>query len=193
VSGFVDLNNPGATPNPVQTMQAVAVSTASFTNSVSVSDTNVDISGSTSASQSSQANGSTISADESAAAAADLSLCPGATPMCSAENQGDTQFKADFCIASDTTYALSGSVQAGASEDMGNISATGVVSIENLTTSSFIVNEQVTNGQNVPISMSLPLTAGCYEIVVEVFADAFSSGTGSGNASSSCKVLLSPQ
>jgi hypothetical protein len=174
-------------------MQAVAVSTASFTNSVSVSDTNVDISGSASASQSSQANGSTISADESAAAAADLSLCPGATPMCSAENQGDTNFKVDFCIASNTTYALSGSVQAGASEDMGNISATGVVSIENLTTSTFIVNEEVTNGQNVPISMSLPLTAGCYEMAVEVFADAFSSGTGSGNASSSCNVLLSPQ
>jgi hypothetical protein len=169
------------------------VSTTAFTNSISVSDTNVDISGSASAAQNSQANGSTISADESATSDADLSLCPGATPLCGAENQGDTEFKVDFCIASDTTYSLSGSVQAGASEDMGNISATGVVSIENLSTSIFIVNEQATNGQNVPISMSVPLTAGCYEIIVEVYADAFPSGTGSGNASSSCNVLMSPQ
>ncbi len=194
VSGFVDLNNPGATPNPVETMQAVAVSTPSFTDSISVSDTNVDISGSASASQTSQADGATISADESAAASADLSLCPGASPLCTAENQGITEFEADFCIASDTTYSLTGSVQASPNEDIGNITATGVVSIETVGPSPMlIVNEQASNGQDVPISMSVPLTAGCYDITIEVFADALPSGTGAGSASSSCNVLLSPQ
>jgi hypothetical protein len=194
VSGFVDLNNPGATPNPVQTIQAVAVSTPSFTDSVSVSDTNVNISGSASASQSSQANGSTISANESAAASADLSLCPGASPLCTAENQGITQFQADFCIASDTTYSLTGSVQASPNEDLGNITATGVVSIETVGPSpTLLVNEQASNGQDVAISMSVPLTAGCYDITIEVFADALPSGTGAGSASSSCNILLSPQ
>ncbi|HKN12322.1 MAG TPA: hypothetical protein VJX68_03920 [Candidatus Binatus sp.] len=35
VSGAVYLNNPNATPNPIQTAQSVAVSTPSFTDSVS--------------------------------------------------------------------------------------------------------------------------------------------------------------
>jgi hypothetical protein len=100
----------------------------------------------------------------------------------------------EFCIASDTNYSLTGSVQASANEDIGNITATGVVSIETVGPSPmFIVNEQATNGQDVPISMSLPLTAGCYDMIVEVFADALPSGTGAGSASSSCNVLLSPQ
>jgi hypothetical protein len=194
VSGVVALSNPNATPNSVETMQAVAVSTPSFTDSISVSDTNFDISGSASASQTSQADGATISANESAAASADLSLCPGASPLCTAENQGITQFEADFCIASDTTYSLTGSVQASASEDIGNIFATGVVSIETVGPSPMLLlNEQASNGQNVPISMSIPLTAGCYDITIEVFADALPSGTGAGSASSSCNVLLSPQ
>jgi len=69
----------------------------------------------------------------------------------------------------------------------------GIVSIETVGPSPmFLVNEQATNGQNVPISMSLPLTAGCYDMVVEVFADALPSGTGAGNASASCNVVLSP-
>jgi len=99
------------------------VSTTAFTNSISVSDTNVDISGSASAAQNSQANGSTISADESATSDADLSLCPGQTPLCGAENQGDTKFKADFASRPDTTYFAERFVQASASEDLGNISA----------------------------------------------------------------------
>jgi hypothetical protein len=194
VKGFVDLNNPGAVPNPVETMQAVAVSTPSFADSISLSDTNVEISGSASASQISQAEGSTISANESAETAADLSLCPGGSPLCTAENQGITDFNADFCIASDTNYSLTGSVQASANEDLGNITATGAVSLEALgPPTMFLVEEQATNGQNVPLSMSLPLTAGCYAIDVQVFADALPSGTGSGSASASCNVLLSPQ
>jgi CSLREA domain-containing protein len=193
VSVFVDLNNPNATPNPVQTMQAVAVSTPSFTDSISVSDTNVDISGSASASQTSAANGSTITANESAAAAADLSLCPGPSLLCTAENQGMTQFDVEFCIASATTYSLTGSIQASPNEDLGNITATGVVSIETVGPSPMlIVNEQATNGQHVPISMSVALPAGCYDMSVQVFADALPSGTGSGSASASCNVLLSP-
>ncbi len=40
-----------------------------------------------------------------------------------------TDLKRTFCIASDTTYSLTGSVQASASEDIGNITATGIVSI----------------------------------------------------------------
>ena len=194
VSGFVDLNNPGATPNPVGTMQAVAVSTPSFTDSISVSDTNFDISGSASASQGSQADGATISANESAAASADLSLCPGPSPLCTAENQGSTEVEAVFCIASATTYSLTGSVQASANEDLGNIFAVGVVSIETVGASPMLlVNEQASNGQDVPISMSVPLPAGCYDITIEVFADALPGGTGAGSASSSCNVLLSPQ
>ena len=194
VSGFVDLSNPNAAPNPVQTMQAIAVSTPSFSDSISVSDTNVSVSGSASASQISQAGGSTISATESAAAAADLSLCVGPSFLCTAENQGITELNAEFCITATTTYSLTGSVQASANQDLGNISAVGIVSIETVGPSPmFLVNEQATNGQNVPISMSLPLTAGCYDMVVEVFADALPSGTGAGNASASCNVVLSPQ
>jgi Abnormal spindle-like microcephaly-assoc'd, ASPM-SPD-2-Hydin len=192
VSGFVDLSNPNAAPNPVQTMQAVAISTPSFTDSISVSDTNVSVSGSASASQTSQAEGSTISANESAAADADLSLCVGPSLLCTAADQGITEFKADFCIASTATYSLTGSVQASASEDLGNITAAGFVSIESLGTSMFLVNEQATNGQNVPISMSVALPAGCYEMIVEVFAQAFPSGTGAGSASASGNVQLSP-
>lgn len=193
VSGFVDLSNPNAAPNPVQTMQAIAVSTPSFTGSISVSDTNVSISGSAAASQTSQAGGSTISANESAAADADLSLCVGPSPLCIAEDQGITEFEAEFCITSATTYSLTGSVQASANQDLGNISAVGVVSIETVGPSPMLlVNEQAANGQNVPISMSLPLSAGCYDISIEVFADAFPTGTGAGSASASCNVLLSP-
>jgi hypothetical protein len=193
-SGVVALSNPNAAPNPVETSQSVAVSTPSFTDSVSVSDTNVSISGSASASQTSAADGSTISANESAAADADLSLCVGPSPVCTAENQGITEMENVFCIASDTNYSLTGSVQASANEDIGNITATGIVSIETVGASPMlIVNEQVTNGQDVPLSMSLPLTAGCYDVIVEGFADALPSGTGAGSASSSCNVLLSPQ
>jgi hypothetical protein len=73
------------------------------------------------------------------------------------------------------------------------ITAVGVVSIETVGPSSMLlVNEQAANGQNVPISMSLPLSAGCYDMTVEVFADALPSGTGAGSASASCNVLLSP-
>lgn len=123
-----------------------------------------------------------------------LSLCVGPSPLCTAENQGITEMETVFCIASDTNYSLTGSVQASANEDIGNITATGVVSIETVGPSPmFIVNEQATNGQDVPISMSLPLTAVCYDMIVEVYADALPNGTGAGSASSSCNVLLSPQ
>jgi hypothetical protein len=56
----------------------------------------------------------------------------------------------------------------------------------------FIVSEQASNGETVPLSMSLPLSAGCYDMTVEVFADALPSGTEMGSASASCNVLLSP-
>ena len=172
----------------------VAVSTPSFTDSISVSDTDVTISGSASASQTSAANGSTISVNESAAADADLSLCLGSTFVCTALDQGFTQFKAEFCIASSTHYSLTGSVQASANQDLGNITAVGVVSIATSgSMPTFIVNEQASNGQHVPISKSLSLSAGCYDINVEVFSDALPSGTGGGSASASCNVLLSPQ
>jgi hypothetical protein len=193
VSGGVFLSNPNATPNSVQTMQAVAVSTPSFSDSVSVSDTNVNISGSASSSQTSAAGGVTISATESSHASADLSLC-GPSPLCTASNRGITMFDAQFCIASATTYSLNGSVQATANQDLGNITATAVVSLETVASMPMLlVNEQATNGQNVPISMSVPLTAGCYEIKVDAFSDALPSGTGSGSASSSCNITMSPQ
>jgi hypothetical protein len=194
VSGSVSLSNPNATPNSVSTTQAVAVSTPSFTDSISVSDTDVTISGSASASQTSAANGSTISANESAAADADLSSCLGPPFLCTAVDQGFTQFKAQFCVASKTNYSLTGTVQASANQDLGNITAVGVVSIATSgSMPKFIVNEQATNGQNKPISMPLSLSAGCYDMNVEVFSDALPSGTGAGSASASCNVLLSPQ
>ena len=103
-------------------------------------------------------------------------------------------FDAQFCIASATTYSLNGSVQATANQDLGNITATAVVSLETVASMPMLlVNEQATNGQNVPISMSVPLTAGCYEIKVDAFSDALPSGTGSGSASSSCNITMSPQ
>jgi hypothetical protein len=193
VSGDIALSNPNATPNSVETSQAVAVSTPSFSDSISVSDTNLDISGTASSSQTSAANGMTITATESADSGADLSLC-GPSPLCTAENQGFTEFDAKFCITSATTYSLSGSVQASANQDLGNITGTAVVSIQTVASMpTLLVNEQATNGQNIPISMSVPLTAGCYEITVEAFSDALPSGTGSGSASSSCNITMSPQ
>ncbi|HKN12323.1 MAG TPA: hypothetical protein VJX68_03925 [Candidatus Binatus sp.] len=66
------------------------------------------------------------------------------------------------------------------------------MSIENVGSSMFIYDEQATDGQNVPLSMSLPLSAGCYDINVEVYVDALPSGTGSGSASANCNFLLSP-
>jgi hypothetical protein len=193
MSGFVNLNNPNALPNPIETMQAAAASTASFTDSVSVSDTNVDISGSAAASQTSNADGSTISANESATADSDLSLCMGSTPMCSAEDQGITEVEVDFCIASDTTYSLTGTLQASASEDLDNTDGVAEVSIETIgETPVFILDQQASNGETVPLSMSLPLPAGCYDMIVEVFADALPTGTEAVSASASCNVLLSP-
>ncbi len=56
----------------------------------------------------------------------------------------------------------------------------------------FFVNEQATNGQNVPLSMSVPLPAGCYEMIIEVYATA-AEWNRAGHASASCNVLLSPQ
>ena len=193
MSGTVFLTNPNATPNSVETTQAVAVSTPSFSDSISLSDTNVDISGSASSSQTSAANGSTISAIESAAADADLSLC-GPSPLCMASDQGITKFDAQFCITSNTNYSLTGTVQASANQDLGSITAVGAVSIETIAPMPIlIVNEQATDGQDVPISMSLPLSAGCYDMNVEVYSDALPSGTGGGSASASCNVLLSPE
>ena len=59
----------------------------------------------------------------------------------------------------------------------GTNTAVAVVSIETVGPSPIlIVNEQASNGQDVPISMSVPLTAGCYDMTVEVFADALPSG-----------------
>ena len=98
------------------------------------------------------------------------------------------------CVASNTNYSLTGTVQASPNQDLGNITAVGVVSIATAgSTPIFIVNVQASNGQHVPISKSLSLSAGCYDMNVEVFSDALPSGTGAGSASASGNVLMSPQ
>ena len=64
--------------------------------------------------------------------------------------------RAEFCIASDTTYSLTGTLQASASEDLDNTAA-AEVSIETVgATPMFIVSEQASDGETVPLSMSLP-------------------------------------
>jgi hypothetical protein len=110
-----------------------------------------------------------------------------------AVNESMTQLKAEFCIASKTNYSLNGSVHASANQDLGNITAVGVVSITPAGSMNPIVNEQVTNGQDKSISKSLSLSAGCYDMNVQVYSDALPSGTGGGSASASCNVTLSPQ
>ena len=82
----------GWSPNPVETQQAAAASTPSFNSNLSLVDTQVDMSGAASAGQTSDADGSSITVDETAAVSGDLSQCADQPLPCMAENQGLTDF-----------------------------------------------------------------------------------------------------
>src|SRR5271156_197818 len=130
-SGYVVLDNPndGVTPNPVETQQAAAAATPSFNSNLNLVDTQVDMSGASSAGQASDADGSSISVDETAAVSVDLSQCADQPLPCMASNQGLTDFTAEFCISADTTYTLSGLIEADPNEDFEGITAVSFVTI----------------------------------------------------------------
>jgi Abnormal spindle-like microcephaly-assoc'd, ASPM-SPD-2-Hydin len=189
-SGYVVLDNPnGVSPNPVETQQAAAASTPSFNSNLSLVDTQVDMSGAASAGQTSDADGSSISVDATAAVSGDLSQCADQPLPCMAENQGLTDFSAEFCISADTTYTLSGLIDADPNEDFGNITAVSFVTITPIGADQ-ILNLQASNGQSVPLPMSVPLAAGCYDIEAEVFANIVA--TSGGSVTATCNVNLSP-
>jgi len=189
-SGYVVLDNPnGVSPNPVETQQAAAASTPSFNSNLSLVDTQVDMSGAASAGQTSDADGSSISVDATAAVSGDLSQCADQPLPCMAENQGLTDFSAEFCISADTTYTLSGLIEADPNEDFGNITAVSFVTITPIGADQ-ILNLQASNGQSVPLPMSVPLAAGCYDIEAEVFANIVA--TSGGSVTATCNVNLSP-
>ena len=189
-SGYVTLDNPnGVIPNPVQTQQAAAAATPSFNSNLSLVDTQVDMSGAASAGQTSDANGSSIAVDETAAVSGDLSQCADEPLPCMAENQGLTDFTAEFCISADTTYTLSGLIEADPNEASGNIAAVSFVTIAPVGEPQ-ILNLQASNGESVPLPMSVPLSAGCYDIEAEVFANLVA--TSGGSVTATCNVNLSP-
>jgi Abnormal spindle-like microcephaly-assoc'd, ASPM-SPD-2-Hydin len=189
-SGYVTLDNPnGVVPNPVETQQAAAAATPSFNSNLSLVDTQVDMSGAASAGQTSDANGSSISVDETAAVSGDLSQCADQPLPCMASNQGLTDFQAEFCISADTTYTLSGLIEADPNEDFENITAVSFVTIAPVGGSQ-ILNLQASNGESVPLPMSVPLTAGCYDIEAEVFANLVA--TSGGSVTATCNIDLSP-
>jgi CSLREA domain-containing protein len=191
VSGYVVLDNPndGVSPNPVETQQAAAASTPSFNSNLSLVDTQVNMSGAASAGQTSDADGSSITVDETAAVSGDLSQCADQPLPCMASNEGLTDFTAEFCITADTTYTLSGLIEADPNEDFGNITAVSFVTIAPVGESQ-ILNLQASNGESVPISMSVPLAAGCYDIEAEVFANLVA--TSGGSVTATCNINLSP-
>ena len=147
------------------------------------------MSGAASAGQTSDADGSSISVDETAAVSGDLSQCADQPLPCMASNQGLTDFTAEFCITADTTYTLSGLIEADPNEDFGNITAVSFVTIAPVGESQ-ILNLQASNGESVPISMSVPLAAGCYDIEAEVFANLVA--TSGGSVTATCNINLSP-
>ncbi len=147
------------------------------------------MSGAASAGQTSDADGSSINVDETAAVSGDLSQCADQPLPCMAENQGLTDFQAEFCISADTTYTLSGLIEADPDEDFTNISAVSFVTIAPVGQPQ-ILNLQASNGESVPLPMSVPLSAGCYDIEAEVFANLVT--TSSGSVTATCNVNLSP-
>jgi hypothetical protein len=87
---------------------------------------------------------------------------------------------------------LSGSAMASAS-DSSHFFSLAEVSISPITPSMMPpIDIQAPAGQNVLISMSVPLVAGCYEFFVQAFANTQGSVSATGNAAASCNVLLSP-
>jgi hypothetical protein len=192
VEANVFLDNTNLSSQPVETAQATATSTPSFSANFSVGDTNVDMSGSSSAAQTSSVSGSTISLNASAMVATDVSACLGQPEPCFEQNQGFTEFDTQFCIGQETDFSLGGSEQASASEDDDEILAVAALTITSLTPpETEFVNEQAFNNQTVPISMDVPLPAGCYDLNAKIYADA-NAVSASGSAQSSCSVTFSP-
>jgi hypothetical protein len=193
-SAFVYLNNPNrSSATPAQTSQATAVSTASFSTNLNVSDENVDMSGNAQSTQTSSIAGSTISVDATATASSDVSACSGQAAPCIEGNQGFTEFDTDVCLASAATYTISGTLQASAALDSDQIYAVAALLVTNELgePATSYVNEQAFDDVTDQISMNVALPAGCFDFNVQVFAVADGSNTGSANAS--CSVEFSPQ
>ena len=199
---YVVLHNQSLpTASVVETTQATATATPSFTGAVTLSEAFPSVtgfSGSSSATQTSSADGTSISVDASANTIADISGCLSASVPCTEQNQGITDFTADFCLHNGTTYNLNGSVMASPSvTNSGTTQISGVakLTLSSLTSLMDFVDIQATNGQNINISTSIPtlmLPADCYELSVEAFADTNGPVSASGSASATCNVTLSP-
>ncbi|MGH7925855.1 MAG: hypothetical protein ACREQH_14825, partial [Candidatus Binatus sp.] len=181
-----------ATASVEQTAQATAAATPSYTGSVSVSDTFAGMTGSGSSSQTSAADGTSISVNAAANMSSDNSVCTsGLFQSCVELNQGLTAFQANFCLGQPTTYTISGSAVASATETT-DFSSVAVLSISSLTSMMDFVNIQASPGDSIPISMDLMLPADCYEFDVEVYADTLGQVSASGTSAASCNVQFSP-
>jgi hypothetical protein len=80
-------------------------------------------------------------------------------------------------------------IEADPNEDFGNITAVSFVTIAPVGGDQ-ILNLQASNGESVPLPMSVPLSAGCYDIEAEVFANLVA--TSGGSVTATCNVDLSP-
>ena len=193
-SAYVYLNNPNlSSATPAQTSQATATSTPSFSVNLNISDENVDMSGSAQSTQTSSVAESTISVDATASVTSDVSACAGQPAPCIEDDQGLTEFDTDVCLDAAATYTISGTVEASAALDSSEIYAVATLLVTNELGSptTDYVNEQAYDDVSIPLSINVPLPAGCYDFNVEVFAVADGSNTGSANAS--CNVQFSPK
>jgi len=190
---FVFLNNQSLA-TVAETAQATAAATPSYTGNAGVGDSLGGMTGSASSNQTSAAGGTTIAVNASASTTLDNSGC--AIPsQCLAQNQGVTNFKADFRIDNPTAYTLSGTAMASPNVVSGGItqiSGVATVTISSLTTLMDFVDVAASNGQNTPIAIPLALPPDLYEFNVEVFADTNGQVSVPGNASASCNVTFSP-
>jgi hypothetical protein len=178
----------------VETAQATAAATPSYSGNAGVGDSLTGMTGVASSNQTSAANGTTIAVNATASTTSDVSGCANPS-QCFEQNQGITDFMADFRIDNATAYTLSGSAMASASVVSGGvtqISGVATVTIQSLTTLMDVVDISATNGQNIPISMPVILPADMYEFNVQVFADTNGQISVSGSSSAGCNVLFGP-
>jgi CSLREA domain-containing protein len=190
---FVFLKNQSL-GSTAQTAQATAAATPSYSGNAGVGDSLTGMTGVATSTQTSAANGTTIAVNASAMMTSDISGC-AIQSQCFEENQGVTNFTANFCLANATAYTLSGSAIASPSVVSGGItqiSGVAAVTISSLSTLMNFVSIGASNGQNIPITMPVVLPPDCYEFNVQVFADTNGQVSASGSSSASCNVTLSP-
>jgi hypothetical protein len=188
------LNNPNASPTSEETSQATASATPSYTGSAGVGDSLGGLTVSSSSSQMSSADGTTIAANTSANLSSDVSGCVDPS-KCSEQSQGITDFIAEFCISNVTAYNLFGSATASPSVMNGTntqIYGTGSVTLQSMTSLMYYADIEASNGEDVPISWPVVLPADCYEFHVEAFANTQGAVSASGNVTATCDVTLSP-